>query len=71
MKSLVTTAHLLLPDVTRLMPRQQMAMDCAICARPLGAGGRMLGEVRHRGLPFQLWACIFGCQTTASPFPTT
>lgn len=57
--------HQLLPDFARLRPRQQMAMECALCARPLGTSGRVLGEVRHRGLPFRLWVCVLGCQTAA------
>ncbi|BCM68730.1 MULTISPECIES: hypothetical protein [Streptomyces] len=50
-----------LPDVARLRPRQQMAMECALCARPLGGSGRVLGEVRHRGLLFRLWVCLRDC----------
>ncbi|MET9446150.1 hypothetical protein [Streptomyces cinerochromogenes] len=60
------TASPSLPDVARLRPRQQMAMECALCARPLGASGRVLGEVRHRGQLFQLWVCLLGCQGGAS-----
>ncbi|MFF9771789.1 hypothetical protein ACIGXF_06625 [Streptomyces sp. NPDC053086] len=60
------TALPLLPDVGRLRPRQQMAIDCALCARPLGASGRVLGEVRYRGLLFRLWVCVLGCQAAAS-----
>ena len=52
------TASPPLPHVAHLRPRQQMAMDCALCARPLRASGRVLGEARHQGLPFRLWACI-------------
>ena len=59
-----------LPDIGRLSPRQQMAMDCVLCARPLGASGRRLGEIRHRGLPFQLWACVPDCQAARSTIPT-
>ncbi|MEU3826077.1 hypothetical protein GT045_33860 [Streptomyces sp. SID486] len=59
------TVHTLLPDVARLRPRQQMAIDCALCARPLGTSGRVLGEVRHRGLLFRLWVCFLGCQSAA------
>ncbi|MBL1105563.1 hypothetical protein JK361_13360 [Streptomyces sp. 5-8] len=61
-------AHPHLPDVARLGPRQQMALDCAVCARPLGASGRVLCELRHRGLLFRLWVCTPGCQT---PGPVT
>ncbi len=43
-----------LPRLDRLTPRQQMAMDCARCARRLGTVGRVWGEVRHRGLLFRL-----------------
>mgnify|MGYP001042175087 CR=1 FL=1 len=50
-----------LPDVATLRPRQQMAMECALCGRYLGAAGRVLGDVRHRDRPFQLWACATGC----------
>jgi len=66
----LATAHLPLPHVAHLRPRQQIAIDCALCARRLGTSGRRLGEVRHRGLPFQLWACIPDCQTARSPVPT-
>lgn len=65
------TAPSLLPDLARLRPRHQMAMDCAFCARPLGASGRQLGEIRHRGLPFQLWACAPNCQAARSTIPTS
>lgn len=58
-----------LPDLARLRPRQQMAMDCALCARPLGASGRRLGEVSHQGLPFQLWGCAPDCQATGAAVP--
>lgn len=61
--------HPPLPDVASLRPRQQMAMDCALCARPLGASGRVLGEVRHRGLPFRLWACAPACTLHAGSPP--
>ncbi|AYN38932.1 hypothetical protein D9753_08390 [Streptomyces dangxiongensis] len=57
-----------LPDVARLLPRQQMAMDCAVCARPLGASGRVLAEVRHLGLPFRLWVCVRGCPASRPAF---
>ncbi|MBL1081629.1 hypothetical protein JK359_06490 [Streptomyces actinomycinicus] len=60
-----------LPDVGRLLPRQQMAIDCALCARPLGGSGRVLGEVRHRGLLFRLWVCAAGCRPTASAVAAT
>ncbi|MFS4091789.1 hypothetical protein [Streptomyces sp. AF1A] len=66
MNGLATSVNLHLPDVAQLLPRQQMAMDCAICARPLGTSGRLLGEVRHRGLLFQIWVCLPGCQTRRS-----
>ncbi|MFF9086610.1 hypothetical protein ACF1BE_09415 [Streptomyces sp. NPDC014991] len=56
------------PDVAQLLPRQQMAMDCAVCACPLGASGRVLAEVRHRGLPFRLWVCGNGCPVARSTF---
>ncbi|GAA3124403.1 hypothetical protein [Streptomyces echinatus] len=61
-------AHPHLPDVARLRPRQQMALDCAMCARPLGASGRVLCELRHRGLLFRLWVCTPRCQPAG---PTT
>jgi hypothetical protein len=35
--------HPSLPDIAGLRPRRQMAMDCALCARPLGARARVLG----------------------------
>ncbi len=57
-----------LPDVARLRPRQQMAMECARCARYLGASGEMLGDVRYRGLLFRLWICGPTCR---SPTPST
>ncbi|MFJ2178261.1 MULTISPECIES: hypothetical protein [unclassified Streptomyces] len=50
-----------LPDLARLRPRQQMAIDCARCARHLGMSGRVLGEVRYRGLLFRLWICEVEC----------
>ncbi|MEV7091063.1 hypothetical protein AB0O07_35260 [Streptomyces sp. NPDC093085] len=50
-----------LPDLTRLRPRQQMAIDCARCARHLGMSGQVLGDVRYRGLLFRLWICENGC----------
>ncbi|GAA2284719.1 hypothetical protein GCM10010415_63290 [Streptomyces atrovirens] len=59
-----------LPAFAGLRPRQQMAMDCALCASPLGASGRRLGEVRHWDRPFQLWACAPDCQTTRSDVRT-
>jgi hypothetical protein len=65
------TAHPPLPDVARLRPRQQMAMDCALWTRRLGASGRVLGEVRHRGHPFRLWVCIPDCQAARSAIPTS
>ncbi|MER6123683.1 hypothetical protein ABT173_13690 [Streptomyces sp. NPDC001795] len=68
--SIPGTAPSPLPDVARLRARQQMAMDCALCARPLGASGRRLGEVRHWGLPFQLWACAPNCEVAGSTIPT-
>lgn len=68
--STLATAPSPLPDLARLRPRQQMAMDCALCARPLGASGRRLGEIRHWGLPFQLWACAPSCQAARSTVPT-
>ena len=55
-----------IPDVARLRPRQQMAMECARCARYLGANGEVLGEVRLRGLLFRLWVCGPACR---SPTP--
>ncbi|WP_147472651.1 hypothetical protein [Streptomyces triticirhizae] len=54
-----------LPEIARLQPRQQMAMDCARCARPLGAGGRIWGETRHRGHLFRLWVCAPHCPPRA------
>ncbi|MFB9462016.1 hypothetical protein [Streptomyces cinereospinus] len=54
-----------LPDIARLRPRQQMAMDCARCGRPLGAGGRVWGDTRHRGLLFRLWVCAPNCRPRA------
>ncbi|MFD7548530.1 hypothetical protein ACFV0R_27000 [Streptomyces sp. NPDC059578] len=58
-----TAAHLALPDVAHLRPHQQMAMECALCARPLGANGQRLGEAHHLGFPFQLWACAPACRS--------
>lgn len=52
-----------LPDIARLRPRQQMAMECAHCARYLGASGRVLGDVLHLGLLFRLWVCAPDCRT--------
>jgi hypothetical protein len=46
-----------LPEFTSLRPCQQMAMDCALCSSRSGASGRVLGDVRHRGRLFRLWAC--------------
>ncbi len=46
-----------LPRVDQLSPRQQMAIDCARCARRLGMAGRVWGEARHRGRLFRLWIC--------------
>ncbi|MGW0712544.1 hypothetical protein ACWD4G_42555 [Streptomyces sp. NPDC002643] len=51
--------------MTRLRPRQQMGMDCALCGRPLGMHGRVLGEAKHLGFSFQLWTCAPACL----PFP--
>jgi hypothetical protein len=65
--SIPATALSPLPDVARLRPRQQMAMDCVLCARPLGMRGRRLGEARHRGMLFQLWACAPDCQAADRP----
>lgn len=59
------TATPLLPDIAFLRPRQQMAMDCAHCGRRLGASGRVLGDVRHRGLLFRLWVCGPDCRSPA------
>jgi len=58
-----------LPDVASLRPRQQMAMECARCARYLGASGRVLGDVRHLGLLFRLWVCAPNCQAVGSTVP--
>ncbi|MBC9730345.1 hypothetical protein [Streptomyces sp. TRM68367] len=64
-----TAATMPLPAVGSLRPRQQMAMECALCARYLGASGRVLGDVRHRGRPFRLWGCDPGCHSpVAGPF---
>lgn len=52
-----------IPDVARLRPRQQMAMECARCAWYLGASGEVLGDVRHRGLLFRLWVCGAACRS--------
>ncbi|MEU6590331.1 hypothetical protein ABZ923_14120 [Streptomyces sp. NPDC046881] len=60
----LVSAPPLLPDVARLRPRQQMGIECADCGLPLGPSGRVLGEVRYRGLPFRLWVCPTGCDTT-------
>ncbi|MDQ1018999.1 hypothetical protein QFZ43_005548 [Streptomyces afghaniensis] len=61
-----------LPDFDQLSPRQQIAVDCARCARPLGMNGRKWGEIRHRGFPFVLWICGPGCaQAVHAPQPTT
>ena len=67
--SISTTVPSSLTDLARLRPRQQMAIDCVLCARPLGASGRRLGEIRHRGLPFHLWACAPNCQAARSAAP--
>ncbi|MBZ6171203.1 hypothetical protein KVH24_03905 [Streptomyces olivaceus] len=48
-----------------------MATDCALCARLLGASARRLGEIRHRDLLFQLWACAPHCQAARSTIPTS
>ncbi|KPI21866.1 hypothetical protein OK074_7295 [Actinobacteria bacterium OK074] len=45
----------------RLLPRQQMGIDCVLCARRLGTTGRVLGDVRYLGCLFRLWACAPGC----------
>lgn len=58
-----------LPDVGRLRPRQQMAMECARCARYLGASGRVWGDVRYLGLLFRLWVCAPDCQAVGSTIP--
>lgn len=55
-----------IPDVAGLRPRQQMAMECARCARYLGASGEVLVDVRHRDLLFRLWVCGPACR---SPTP--
>ncbi|MEW1718609.1 hypothetical protein [Streptomyces sp. NPDC093109] len=49
------------PPLTRLTPRQQMAIDCVRCARRLGMDGRVLGEVHHLGRLFRLWVCAPDC----------
>jgi hypothetical protein len=49
--SIPATAPQTLPDLARLRPRQQMAMDCALCARRLGASGRQLGEIPGSAVP--------------------
>ncbi|MFD9132910.1 hypothetical protein ACFVZA_10830 [Streptomyces bottropensis] len=54
-----------LPDVARLRPRQQTAMDCALCNVHLGASGRVLGDTLHHGRPFRLWACAPVCTLRA------
>ncbi|MFB0615524.1 hypothetical protein [Streptomyces sp. AGS-58] len=64
------TALTSFPDIAQLLPRQQMAIDCAVCARPLGGSGRVLAEVRHRGLPFRLWVCVIGCPASRPSFRT-
>lgn len=53
-----------LPRVDQLSPRQQMAIDCARCARRLGMAGLVWGEARHRGRLFQLWICEPGAHRT-------
>jgi hypothetical protein len=50
-----------LPELTRLEPRQQMAIDCVRCGRRLGTNGRVLGEARYQGFVFQLWVCVPEC----------
>ncbi|MGX9886575.1 hypothetical protein [Streptomyces sp. NPDC002276] len=60
-----------LPDVAQLRPHQQMAMECAHCARYLGASGRILGDVHHLGLLFRLWVCAPNCRTANSTVPNT
>jgi hypothetical protein len=60
-----STAATPLSDIARLRPRQQMAMDCALCKVRLGASGRILGDARHRELPFRLWACAPVCTPRA------
>ncbi|KPI09449.1 hypothetical protein OK074_3255 [Actinobacteria bacterium OK074] len=56
-----TTAAPALPVFGCLSPRQQMAMDCALCGARLGCSGRVLGDVRFRGFVFRLWACAPAC----------
>lgn len=58
------------PDVVRLRPHQQMAMECARCTRYLGVSGEILGDVRHRGLLFRLWVCGPTCRSP-TPGPGT
>ncbi|WP_432028422.1 hypothetical protein [Streptomyces sp. 1222.5] len=58
----VAAGFLTLPDVSRLLPRQQMAIDCAVCARPLGANGQVMGDVLHLGFLYRLWVCMRGCE---------
>ncbi|PWG07031.1 hypothetical protein DF268_45475 [Streptomyces sp. V2] len=55
-----------LPRLDQLNPRQQMEMDCARCARRLGASGVVWGEVRYLGLMFRLWVCGPRCQLSTS-----
>lgn len=50
-----------LPQLVRLSPRQQMAIECARCACRLGMNGRVLGQVPHHGLLFRLWVCVPDC----------
>ncbi|WP_155057465.1 hypothetical protein [Streptomyces blattellae] len=56
-----------LPKFTDLNARQQMAMECALCSAYLGASGRVLGDVRHRGRLFRLWACAHTCTLPPGP----
>ncbi|MGW5214005.1 hypothetical protein ACWEQO_23070 [Streptomyces sp. NPDC004051] len=69
--SIPATAPSTLPAIAGLRSHQQMAMDCALCAHPLEASDRRLGEVRHRDLLFQLWACAPNCQAPGPNFPTS
>lgn len=58
-----------LPTIDQLSPRQQMAINCARCARHLGMSGRVWGEVRHLGLLFRLWVCAPNCSTPVAGSP--